>query len=226
MVNDNLEATAKAQFEKIFAPLYEKQCCQDGWNLCKLGDICMVKGGKRLPADSELLSTPTKHPYVRVRDLGKNRYICLTDEFQYIDDETYDSISRYIVGTNDIVISIVGTIGLIGKIHSSLKGANLTENCVKLTQLQKITADYLYYTLSHKKDSGEIDLLSVGAVQAKLPIYNIQSIPILIPPNDILEKFQAHINAFNESVEANTVEIQRLKGLSNILLSKLSVLSR
>lgn len=50
-----------------------------------------------------------------MRDLGSNRYVCLTNQFQYIDEETHSAISRYIVNTNDIVISIVGTIGLIGK---------------------------------------------------------------------------------------------------------------
>lgn len=157
-----------------------------------------------------------------MRDVGSNRYVCLTNQFQYIDEETYSAISRYIVNTGDIVISIVGTIGLLGKIHSSLNKANLTENCVRLANIHTVTSDYLYYTLCYKKQIKEIDLLTVGAVQAKLPMYNIQSMKILVPSTKVIEAFQRKMNVLNEQIEANTVEIQKLYELEDVLLAKLS----
>ena len=171
-INDNLEETAQSLFQEQFAAFYNENELPDGYSIATLDSLCSIKGGKRLPADGELLDTPTAHPYIRVRDLGSNRYVCLTNQFQYIDEETHSAISRYIVNTNDIVISIVGTIGLIGKIHTSLNNANLTENCVKLANIHTVTPDYLYYTLCYKKQIKEIELLTVGAVQSKLPIYS------------------------------------------------------
>ena len=149
-INDNLEETAQSLFQEQFAAFYNENELPDGYSIATLDSLCSIKGGKRLPADGELLDTPTAHPYIRVRDLGSNRYVCLTNQFQYIDEETHSAISRYIVNTNDIVISIVGTIGLIGKIHTSLNNANLTENCVKLANIHTVTPDYLYYTLCYK----------------------------------------------------------------------------
>ena len=221
-INDNLEAQAQALFNEQFGVVYVKDTLPDDWKYTTIGEICSVKGGKRLPSECELLDTPTAHPYIRVRDVGLNRYVCLNGQYQYIDEDTYSQISRYIVNSDDIIISIVGTIGLIGKIHSSLNGANLTENCVRLTNLQQISADYLYYTLMYKKHIREIDLLTVGAVQAKLPIYNIQSMKILLPPNELLSAFQSTINAINASVESNTVEIEQLNNLRNLMLTNLS----
>ena len=221
-INDNLEATAQAIFQEQFASYYGLSELPEGWKLTNLENLCTVKGGKRLPADCELLNTPTNHPYIRVRDVGSSRYVCLTDQFQYIDEETHSAISRYIVNTGDIVISIVGTIGLIGKIHSSLNNANLTENCVKLAGIHTVTSDYLYYTLCYKKQIKEIELLTVGAVQAKLPMYNIQSMKILVPPETVIREFQNRIDTFNGQVEANTIEIQSLNELQQVLLAKLS----
>ena len=221
-INDNLEATAQAVFQEQFASFYGADELPDGYRIINLDNLCTVKGGKRLPADCKLLDTPTDHPYIRVRDVGSNRYVCLTNQFQYIDEETYSAISRYIVNTGDIVISIVGTIGLLGKIHSSLDKANLTENCVKLATIHTVTSDYLYYTLCYKKQIKEIDLLTVGAVQAKLPMYNIQSMKILVPPTKAIEAFQRKMNVLNEQIEANTVEIQKLYELEEVLLAKLS----
>lgn len=221
-INDNLEVTAQSLFQEQFAAFYNENKLPDGYSIATLDSLCSIKGGKRLPADGELFDTPTAHPYIRVRDLGSNRYVCLTNQFQYIDEETHSAISRYIVNTNDIVISIVGTIGLIGKIHTSLNNANLTENCVKLTNIHTVTPDYLYYTLCYKKQIKEIELLTVGAVQSKLPMYNIQSMKILVPPTEVIEDFQHKFDIFNEQIEANTIEIQRLYELQSVLLAKLA----
>ena len=221
-INDNLEAAARALFQEQFGSYYGQDGLPDGWHYTKLENLCNVKGGKRLPTDCELLDTPTNHPYIRVRDVGASRYICLTDQFQYIDEDTHSQISRYIVNENDVVISIVGTIGLIGKVHSSLNGANLTENCVKLSDIHDVTSDYLYYTLLYKQQVKEIELLTVGAVQAKLPIYNIQSMNIVLPDKNTLEAFQRKLDNLNRVVESNTVEIQKLGELSKMLLATLS----
>ncbi len=221
-INDNLEETAQSLFQEQFAAFYNENELPDGYSIATLDSLCSIKGGKRLPADGELLDTPTAHPYIRVRDLGSNRYVCLTNQFQYIDEETHSAISRYIVNTNDIVISIVGTIGLIGKIHTSLNNANLTENCVKLANIHTVTPDYLYYTLCYKKQIKEIELLTVGAVQSKLPMYNIQSMKILVPSTEVIEDFQHKFDIFNEQIEANTIEIQRLYELQSVLLAKLA----
>ena len=218
-MNETLEEIAYLYFQKTFTFFYGNQDLPDEWCMSELKDLCDVKGGKRLPAGYELIDTPTKHPYIRVRDIGSSRYVCITEQFQYIDEEIYSMISRYIVNTGDIVISIVGTIGLIGKIHSSLDGANLTENCVKLSKIHAVTDDYLYYTLRYKKDIKEIDLLTVGAVQAKLPMYNIQSIKVLVPPDSVMKDFQKRLDNINFVIEANTMEIQSLKKLTVSFLS-------
>ena len=221
-INDNLEATAQAIFQEEFSSYYGADELPDGYSIVPLDSLCTVKGGKRLPADCELLDSPTEHPYIRVRDVGSSRYVCLTDQFQYIDEETHSAISRYIVNTDNIIISIVGTIGLLGKVHSSLDKANLTENCVKLADIHTVTSYYLYYTLCYKKQIKEIELLTVGAVQAKLPMYNIQSMKILVPPTKIIEDFQRKIDVLNEQIEANTVEVQKLLELQSVLQAKLS----
>ena len=194
----------------------------DGWGMGTLGNLCDIKGGKRLPADCELLDTPTAHPYIRVRGITGGRYVCLTNQFQYIDEETHAAIARYIAEKDDIIISIVGTIGLLGKVHRSLDGANLTENCVRITNIHNVSSDYLYYTLLYKKQINEIELLTVGAVQAKLPIYNIQSIQVALPPKDVLGSFQAKMDKLNCQIEENTLEIEKLFDLSDVFLSNLA----
>ena len=62
-----------------------------------------------------------------------------------------------------------------------MDGANLTENCVKLVKLDKIDSEYLYYYLKSPFGQQNISRGTVGAVQAKLPIKNIQDFSIICP---------------------------------------------
>lgn len=151
------------------------------WIECKLGDIAVVKGGKRLPKGELLVTEKTPHPYIRITDF--DGYKINLSGIQYVKETVQKSISRYTVNKNDIILSIVGTIGLCAKVPDELDNANLTENCVKLIfDKTKIDTDYLYYHLISPDTQDLIGSLDVGSTQPKLPIYNVQKIDIYLPP--------------------------------------------
>ena len=169
----------------------------------KLGDVATVKGGKRLPKGINLITKPNTHPYIRVRDLNGKRTLELDNSFEFVDDETQNTISRYIVNAGDIVLSIVGTIGLVAIVGNSLNEANLTENCVKLTSLSGVDRDFLYYFLKSTFGQQEIARGTVGAVQAKLPIKNIQDITIPLPDELTQRKIVAVLSSLDKKIETN-----------------------
>jgi len=173
------------------------------WKTVKLGEVADVKGGKRLPKGVSLISQPNKHPYIRIRDIGASKYLELTQDYEYVDDVTQQSIKRYIVNTNDILLSIVGTIGLVGVVGETLNYANQTENCVKINNLHGIDRDYLYYYLVSLLGQQEINLGTVGAVQAKLPLKNVQSISIPLPPLETQRRIAAILSSLDDKIENN-----------------------
>lgn len=141
-----------------------------------LKSIVSIRGGKRLPAGKGLQTEQNAHPYIRVRDIG-NRELP-KNGLEYVPDEIFQSISRYIVETNDVILSIVGTVGSLSIVDKNHHLASLTENCVKLSGLDRQDALYLYYYLVSNDGQYEIAKGTVGAVQPKLPIYNIEKIPV------------------------------------------------
>jgi len=151
------------------------------WKEYKIGDLFDVKGGKRLPKGELLVNYETSHPYIRVTDLGK-KWI-KKPGLQFITSNIQKLISRYTVNKGDVILSIVGSIGLVGRISEELNGSNLTENCVKFMRTSNlIDEDYLYYYLRSSNGQEEIEKRNVGSTQPKLPLYNIKDIDILIPP--------------------------------------------
>ena len=171
--------------------------------ICKLGTLASVKGGKRLPKGINLISAPNSHPYIRVRDLNNQRTLELNSNYEFVDNETQKQIARYIVQKGDIILSIVGTIGLVAIVGESLDKANLTENCVKIVVSEKIDSKFLYYYLKSPIGQAEITKRTVGAVQAKLPIKNIQDIDVWLPHKDTQAKIASVLSCIDDKIELN-----------------------
>ena len=173
------------------------------WKEYKLGDMVQIKGGKRLPKGVGLSSIPNSHPYIKIRNLGSTRILELNETYEYVDDVTQKTISRYIVNSGDILLSIVGTIGLTGIVGDSLDNANLTENCVKIIGLNGLNSMFLYYFLLSQIGQKEIQKGIVGAVQPKLPIKNIQDITIKIPSITGQERIAKVLSSIDDKIELN-----------------------
>ena len=211
-INKNLEQQAEAIFQSILS---------NAITTVNLGEIADVKGGKRLPKGVNLIDIPNAHPYIRVRDLNNALFASLAPNYAYVDEETQKSISCYIVSTGDVLISIVGTIGLTAIVDSTLDKANLTENCVKVTNLKHITPEYLLLYLRSQLGREAITKGTVGAVQQKLPIKNIQAIPIpLLSEKDKNTLFCTLDSIFAE-ISSNVIQSAKLSSLRDTLLPKL-----
>lgn len=169
----------------------------------KLGEVANVKGGKRIPKGIGLINIPNGHPYIRVRDLNNKRLLELDNSYEYVDNETQKVISKYTVKAGDVVLSIVGTIGLVAIVGRTLDGANLTENCVKLSSFHGVNRDFLYYYLRSDCGQQEIRCGTVGAVQAKLPIKNIQNIAINLPDYTTQERIASLLLSIDRKIELN-----------------------
>lgn len=103
----------------------------------------------------------------------------------HVSAATQRQIARYIVSEGDVIISIVGTIGLTAIIDASLDKANLTENCDKLTNFNGVNPLWVYLYLNSTGGKAAITEATVGAVQAKLPLKNIQALHLPVPsPED------------------------------------------
>lgn len=213
-INENLFQQASVFFEKV---IYQSNSLSN----IELGSLAEVKGGKRLPKGVNLITVPNQHPYIRVRDLNNAVFASLTKEYEYVDNETQKTISRYIVSTGDVLISIVGTIGLTTIVDDTLDKANLTENCVKLTNLKMVTPEYLLLFLRSTQGVEAMLKGTVGAVQLKLPIKNIQSISVPVLCDEELQPLNEILSAIFSQISANVVEIKKLAELRDTLLPRL-----
>ena len=136
--------------------------------------------------------------------MSPSKLLKLDDNFEYIEEDTFNKISNYIVNEGDLIISIVGTIGLTNIIDSSLNLANLTENCAKITNLKKdFNLSYIYYFFNSENGLNLINGSTVGAVQKKLPIKNIRSMKVPLPDISTQNKIVKLLSNIDEKIAIN-----------------------
>lgn len=151
----------------------------ESWKSVRLGNIVSVYGGKRIPVGRKLSSEDTGYIYIRVSDM-KDGYVSI-DNLQYVPQDIYPLISRYIINKEDVFITVAGTIGRVGKIPPELDGANLTENADRLV-FSNLDQDWLIKCLQSPLIQSQIADATTKVGQPKLAIIRIQNIIIPLPP--------------------------------------------
>ena len=187
------------------------------WKEIELGQVADVRGGKRLPKGEALSQFPTNHPYIRTRDIANHKI--KINELLFVPDDIFSSISNYTVEENDLIISIVGTIGLCAVIPKELHLASLTENCAKIVNInnKQINRTFLFYYLISEEGQAEIESRSVGSTQPKLPLYNIKSIKIPVPPLPEQRAIASVLSSLDDKIDLLHRENKTLEAMAETL---------
>ena len=151
----------------------------ENWCWTTLGELCAIKGGKRLPKGKSFADTITPHIYIRVTDMKD--HTVLLSSLKYIDEDVFAEIKNYTISSNDLYLTIAGTIGDVGLVPAELDGANLTENAAKLTDI-KCSKQYLMYVLMSSIAQDHFCSRFHQVAQPKLSLETASSTLIPLPP--------------------------------------------
>ena len=180
------------------------------WRKVKLGDICSIKSGKRLPKGADFSSCPTENKYIRARDI-KNGVIN-GEDLAFISNEVKERISKYIVNTNDVIVTIAGTIGEVAFVTSQYDGVNLTENAIRLTDFDhEVNSKYVFYTLRSNDYYEYMQKIAGGAAQPKMGIYKVEAISIALPSIDTQERIVDILSRYDALIENYQRQIKLLE---------------
>ena len=191
------------------------------WEVAKIGEIADVKGGKRLPKGSQLSVIKNSHPYIRVADMYMGGVS--TNHIQYVPDDVFKFIAKYTINSDDLFISVAGTIGIVGFVPKELDGANLTENANKLTNIS-INKVFLFYVMSSDIVQNIINKEKTNNAQPKLALTRIREFIIPNPPLNEQQKISKILSTVDEKLDNISKQISETeklkKGLMQQLLTK------
>ena len=180
----------------------------EGWAWCRLGEVCELKGGKRIPAGLSATKERTSHIYIRVTDMKNNS---ISDEdLVYITDEIYEKIQRYTISKNDLYLTIAGSIGRVGIVPDKFDGMNLTENALKLTNIS-VDKKYLMLILNSPFVQDYFESTYHQVAMPKLSLVNASKTFIPLPPLSEQQRIVAKIETIFAQIdllEQNKADLQ------------------
>lgn len=192
---DTNRRNARALFDSYLESVFAQR--GEGWQETTIGNIAQVKGGKRVPNGYKMLTEPTPFPYLRVTDFTSDGSINMSD-LRYISAEVQRGIKNYVINSNDLYLSIAGTIGKTGIIPKELDEANLTENACRLVFCPGISNRFIYYYTTTPGFAAQAGLLTRTTTQPKLALSRLSTIKFGIPPLPEQQRIVAHLDALRE----------------------------
>lgn len=225
-INENLEQQAQALFKSWFVDFEpfkdgkfvesELGMIPEGWKVGKLNDYVEVKDGTH---DSPKPCSEG-HPLITSKFI--NPYSVDRANANKISDKDFVKINeRSLVEFGDILMSMIGTVGLISYVCD-----NEIDYAIKNVALFKTSnvALFRYYLLKYLKTKNikdYIDIHLAGSTQKYISLTELRNIPLIVPTDEVLSKYNKLISPIIEGIIEKEREISSLSALRDTLLPRL-----
>ena len=211
-INQNLEAQAQA----LFKSLYNME------NNGTLNDIIdTVETGNRPKGGARSYGIPS----IGAENIEKFGVYDYSKE-KFIDKDFYESMKRGKVKSGDVLLYKDGA--YTGKVSLALDGfphktCAVNEHVFIIRGNPQISSQFfIYFCLSNEVNRNYLHTLaSSKAAQPGLNQSELLSLPIFIPPIDLLKNFTNNVSPVMHKIAANALENVRLAELRDTLLPKL-----
>ena len=145
---------------------------------------------------------------------------------QFITEEKDKLLNKGHLSLFDIILTSRGTLGNVALYDEHVPFENMRINSGMLIIRPKggRLSPYLLYALLQSKYMKEsIEQFRSGSAQPQLPIKDLQKITFSVPASaEILHQLDRKLRKIEEQISINRVEIDKMKGTSDILLATLS----
>ena len=166
-----------------------------GWNYSTLESLCEpsapITYGVLKPGDY----FDNGVPLLQIKDLLSD-----LSELQYlhrISPELDEQYRRSRIKTNDILISLVGTVGRIGVVPEELNNANIHRN---LGRIRTKNFEFLVHYLNSDIAKNEFGISSSGSSQSALNLTVLRSLKVPVPPLPEQQKIATILATWDKAI--------------------------
>lgn len=211
-VNNEINENLEQQISSIYANFFESK----SWKPCELGSIIDVKDGTHdspKPQTSGYLLVTSKHllPY-GVDRITPNR---ITEkDFKKINE-------RSLVEQGDVLMSMIGTIGLISFVTEREIDYAIKNVALFKTSRTPNLAYYFLTFLKSNKTQQYIEMCLAGSTQKYISLGELRKMLIPVPDSETLECFNEIISPMYQAIILNSQENDAFVAIRDTLLPKL-----
>lgn len=228
--NATLEAIAQAIFKEWFVDFRfpgatgEMQDSElgpipKGWRIGKLGELSYVQNG--FAFKSKDFSDTGELGIIKIKNICAGIIDILST--QYVSSEVVSSLdNKFEVTQEALLIAMTGAeVGKIGLMPYTDKKFWLNQRVGMFVERVKNSNWYVYLLLSAKEYQETIRNSALGSAQPNISGDSIQSVKVLLPPNNMVQHFGEIVKPVFEKILYNISENHQLAQTRDILLPKL-----
>jgi type I restriction enzyme S subunit len=195
-----------------------------GWGIKSIKELSskLTKGTTPRQSDLSGITDAAITPFLKVRDITNGGDIIKNNVDHIPESISLGPLRRSVLKTNDILVSIAGTIGRVTVIESDLDGSNCNQAIAFIRLLDNEgMLELVKLNLQSPRVQNEISSKIVQAVQANFSLTQLGEINILLPSSKILSRFSSEVKACIEKKSLASSETRQLTKLRDTLLPKL-----
>lgn len=225
-INKKLEEIAQAIFKSWFVDFEPFQAGEfedsqlgripKGWRAGSIDEIIDVRDGTH---DSP---KPVKCGYALVTSKHLEPFNINFSETYQISEADYIKINqRSAVEQYDILISMIGTVGLLSLVwHYPINFAIKNVGLFKTSHKENFI-EYIYLFLKSDYARNHIEVRMAGSTQKYISLGELRKIPVIIPSDEIIIEFKKTICSSFAKIYNNIAQNEKLSILRETLLPKL-----
>lgn len=190
----------------------------EGWEWCRLGEICSKIGSGSTPKGSNY--SKSGFPFFRSQNIYNDGLVY--DDIKYVSVEVQKQMNGTIVLANDILLNITGgSMGRCALVPDDFEEGNVSQHVCIIRPLQ-VDRKYFHKIVLSPYFQKFIFSSTTGAGREGLPKYNLEQFLIPIPPieeqNRIVQKLEQLMQTCNDfEASINLSALQNEKLLQQVL---------
>lgn len=186
-----------------------------GWDNRFLSEYVLLSQGIQVDVEDQLLEKGNgMNRFLRIIDYTPNteeapRFVNISDE-------------RYYCSNDEIAMIRYGDAGTVCRRFDGI----IANNLFKISPLNGVTNNFLYYFLKDSENQKKIRTSDLAVAMPAITHNTIKELSIIYPANaaKLIINLDKTLQVFENSILLKIKEIEKLKTLSNLLLSKIATI--
>ena len=153
------------------------------WTVKRLGDYCELITKGTTPTSIGRSFTVSGVNFFKAESISESGEPIL-DKVAFIDQITHKLLERSQLKAGDLLISIAGVLGRVGRVSQDVLPANTNQALaiVRLGTLSALQQEFIFYYLRSSMTLKQIKDVNVQGAQANISLQNVQDLEIYVPP--------------------------------------------
>lgn len=185
----------------------------EGWHIGHLGEICScVLGGT--PSRNHPEYWGGKISWINSGEINNFR---ITKASEYITEEGFKKSAAKLLPANTVVLAITGA--TLGQYSILAISSCANQSVIGILQNSALPTEFIYPFIANKID--DLMLSATGGAQQHINKNNVEQLPIVVPPTDVMSKYSLVAKPLYEKINIQCIENEECASLRDSLLPSL-----